>query len=131
MPYFPPPSFMRGRLFVPASRIRSEAAPSHTFGMPTLRDAPNGRTGDLALCVTLRQLPLCPRDAGLGRRRTKTNLPPSIRDRAPDARPDDIRIVQEPNCVVGPLRTLTHFCRRIVQSHDASSYRRNKDDREH
>src|SRR5215510_1706596 len=37
MPYFSPPSFMRGRLFVPVSRIRSEAAPSHTFGMLTLR----------------------------------------------------------------------------------------------
>jgi hypothetical protein len=33
--------------------------------------------------------------------------------------------------VVGPLRTLTHFCRRIVQPHDAGSYRRNTDVREH
>jgi hypothetical protein len=49
------------------------------------------------------------RDADVGRHRAKTNLPPSIRDRSPDARPDDVRIVQEPNYVVGPLRTLTHF----------------------
>ena len=33
--------------------------------------------------------------------------------------------------MIRSLRTLTHFCRRIVQPHDASSYRRNTDVREH
>src|SRR6266705_2086452 len=195
MPYCPPPSFMRGRLFAPASRRRSEAAPSHIFGMPALRWAKRSQrrscpmrgaastpsmaqgrrqqhralifyawerqqayplldgtqrhrralprsvrpllqeriqggsvvhqgiiaflnrtqgyddqisdcTLELAvafaskirfdLLLTLPRQCLIDRqqirDAGLGRFRTKTNLSLGIRDRAPDARPDGIRI---------------------------------------